>query len=209
MFAPFHTFAPKCFPLPCSPPPLFTLFFPLQFSWVPVSHPYPFNHNPSSYPPPALSIHKCQPVLFSHPQPPLLYAALFSQTNQAETQCTCVSVGHLSLSLSDVLHLSAVLFKSKQRHLIKLSGVIHTFWSLKSSHHSPSSKMHGHDLHTHTHTSPSPRWQQHFVQDWSVLVDASFIEEDKMHVTMGTFFSRQPPQPGGLPNLCYGTAVNL
>lgn len=101
LFAPFHTLAPKCFPLPCSPPPLFTLFSPLQFSWVPVSHPFTL----------LTTIHLHTPHLpflytnasrsfFSHPQPPLLYAALFSQANHAEMQCTCVSVGHLALSLT-------------------------------------------------------------------------------------------------------------
>lgn len=137
LFAPFHALAPKCFPIPCSPPPLFTPFSPLQFSWVPVSRPFtllttihlhtphlPFlytNASRSSF----LPIHDLLYFMQHYFHRPI--------TQKCSVPVSVMAIS-LSLSLSDVLHLSAGPFKSKQRSLIKLPDVIHIFYSLKFSH---------------------------------------------------------------------------
>lgn len=125
LFAPFHTLAPKCFPLPCSPPPLFTLFSPLQFSSVPVSRPFTLLtiihlHTPHL---PFLYTNASRSFFPIHN---LLYFMLHYFHRPIMQKCS-VPVSVSAISLSDVLHLSAGLFNSKQRILIKLSGVIHTF----------------------------------------------------------------------------------
>lgn len=146
---------------------------------------------------------------FSHLQSPLLWAALFSQANHADMQCT--GTGTLLVSAISLLHRSI----AKKKSLIKLSGVIHGFYSMKFSQNSllhsecvvtiwkifSTANRRWHfqmtfpppsHTHRHKHTQPPrPRWRQHSVQDWSVLVDASSAQEDKnacCHGNLCSFF---------------------
>lgn len=108
---------------------------------------YPFNHNPSSYPPPAFSIYKCQPApFFPSTTSSTVSSIIFtghSRRNAVHWHRYTACVGHLSLTSSIFQQIRSI---AKKKSLIKLSGVIHGFYSMKFSQNSPSFKMCGRDL---------------------------------------------------------------
>lgn len=64
---------------------------------------YPFNHNPSSYPPPAFSIYKCQPAPFFPSTISTVRSIIFtgqSRRNAVYWHRYTACVGHLSLTSS-------------------------------------------------------------------------------------------------------------